>query len=163
MAEKDGSQHNPKDPNRKKPSNRKQPSKREQAGTKPGGTKDPQDSNSREDSRSGFIDRVLRPWKKQRVTMTRPGAKRASMRRGRTKPPAKPEEEKAKGPSPSSKRAVKELKTLLEIGKRDPERLAGIISRMLREDEEKQTQERLKFERLVWRKADGKKPEDGEE
>jgi len=67
------------------------------------------------------------------------------------------------GPLPPKNRAIKELKTLLAIGKKDPERLAGIISKMLREDEEKDNEARLKFERLIWEKAEGKGSSDRKE
>jgi hypothetical protein len=118
----------------------------EEEGSREDGRKDPGD---------GFFGRIFRPRKKQRVTLTRPGAKQAPMRRGKAKTGQTAEKEAV---PPPARKAVKELQTLLAIGRRDPERLAGIISRMLREEDEKNTQAKLKFERLIWEKAEGKKP-----
>ncbi len=54
-------------------------------------------------------------------------------------------------------RQVNELKTMYGIGKRDPERLAQIISSMLQEAMMQEEEERLRFEQLLWDKVDKKK------
>ena len=51
-------------------------------------------------------------------------------------------------------RQVNELKTLARIGRQDPERLAAIITRMLLDEGEGRERERLKYERMIWRKAE---------
>ena len=115
--------------------------------------KDPQGNGKDQGSgKERFLDRVLRPWKTQRVTLTRAGKKRAPIREGRGR------QASAKGPETLSprKRTIKELKTLLAIGKRDPERLAGIVSRLLHEDRERELNAKRAFERLVWEKAEQK-------
>jgi hypothetical protein len=60
-------------------------------------------------------------------------------------------------------RQVNELKTLANIGRRDPERLAAIITRMLMDEDEQNERERLKFERMLWKRAEKheKPPEEG--
>jgi len=135
--------------------------------TSPGKSQNRSSDEGKASSGSGILERLFRPWKgkRQQITLTRPGAKLAPLRRG------KPGGAKGKtsaqdtppGPLPPKNRAIKELKTLLAIGKKDPERLAGIISKMLREDEEKDNEARLKFERLIWEKAEGKGSSDRKE
>ena len=91
----------------------------------------------------GFLTNILRPWKRQRVTLTQIG-KRAvdgKARVKKTKKSKKPRKTKkgkkavakktASAPATARERQVSELKTLAKIGRRDPERLASIISKML--------------------------------
>jgi len=122
-----------------------------------GSGKNQDNGKSQESGKERFLDKVLRPWKTQRVTLTRAGKKRAPLWRG------KGPNQAAKGPegvlSPQ-KRTIKELKTLLAIGKRDPERLAGIVSRMLHEEREQELNAKRAFERLVWEKAEQKRSRD---
>ena len=114
----------------------------------------------------GFFTNILRPWKRQRVTLTQIG-KRAvdgKARVKKTKKSKKPRKTKkgkkavakktASAPATARERQVSELKTLAKIGRRDPERLASIISKMLLDDEEQERDERLRFERLIWEKAE---------
>jgi hypothetical protein len=117
---------------------------------------------AKQDSGGGFFDRMFRPLKKHKVTLTKAG-KQAPLRKGK---PRKPSEKKAQAaekarPKTGRERQLKELKLLANIGKQDPERLAGIISRMLLDGQEKEEAERLKFERLIWEKAEKKKPDPG--
>lgn len=127
---------------------------------------------------TGFFASLFRPWTKHRVTLTRPGKKAAPLRKGKA-PSAKGPAPKAGGreASPATgpgkkprserhERQVRELKTLANIGRRNPERLAAIISRLLHEAQELEEDQKLKFERLVWEKAESaaqrRKSESGE-
>ena len=102
----------------------------------------------------GFVDRLLRPWKAERVTLTRAGKKQAPLRKGKAgKKQAAP---KKPAPTTPRQRNLREIQTLMAIGKRDPERLAGIISRMLQEMNLKDEEAKLRFERLIWEKAERK-------
>jgi chorismate mutase len=120
----------------------------------------------------GCFDRI----KKHKVTLTRAGESLAPLRKRKSEKPAK-KAKKGKG-KPKAKaagkkkpislpsrreRQVNELKTLANIGKRDPERLAAIITRMLMDEDEQSERERLKFERMVWKRAEkhDKPPEEG--
>ncbi len=116
--------------------------------------------NSRGTPEGGFVNKLIRPWKKQRISLTRAGKKVAPMRKGKA---SKKQEEST--PNTARQRQIQELKTLANIGKRDPERLAGIISRMLMEADMKDEEARLRFERLIWEKAEKRKPdkEEGED
>ena len=106
-----------------------------------------------------FFDKMFRPLKKQRLTLTKAGKGQAVLRKGKPKKAGKKAQalEKAR-PSTAREKQVKELKMLASIGKRDPERLAGIISRMLMEGQMRDEEDRQRFERLVWQKAEKKKP-----
>ena len=117
---------------------------------------------AKQDSGGGFFDRMFRPLRKQRVTLTKAG-KQAPLRKGK---PRKPSDKKGQAaekarPMTGRDRQLKELKLLANIGKQDPERLASIISKMLLDGQEKAEADRLKFERLIWEKAEKKKPERG--
>ena len=110
----------------------------------------------------GLFEKLLRPWKSQRVTLTQAGKKQAPLRRGK---PAKQKEETAPRERPAStprQRQLRELQTLLTIGKRDPERLAAIISRLLHESRQREESAKLRFERMVWEKAEEGEKEDEE-
>ena len=97
------------------------------------------------------------------MTLTQIG-KRAVDGKARVKKTKKPRKTKkgkkavakktASAPATARERQVSELKTLAKIGRRDPERLASIISKMLLDDEEQERDERLRFERLIWEKAE---------
>ena len=103
----------------------------------------------------GLLGKFVRPWGKQRVSLTKAGKKQAPMRKG-----------KAKKAKTRRERQIRELKTLAKIGKRDPERLAQMISRLLLEGMQKEAEDRVKFERLVWEKAEKlseKKHKEGED
>ena len=106
----------------------------------------------------GFLGKVFRSWKTQQVKLTEPGKKQAQMQKGRVSK-KKEVSKKSKNQAPLSlrDRQVREIKTMINIGKQDPERLARIISRMLQEFEEKDEKAKLRFERLIWEKAEGKK------
>lgn len=110
----------------------------------------------------GLMERLLAPL--QRITLTEPGKKQAPMRKGQ------PVKKTAAKPAPPVKlpvvltartRQARELKTMYDIGKKDPERLARIISRMLHDASLKNEAAQLKYERLIWEKADkhGRKKE----
>ena len=126
----------------------------------------------------GFLTNIFRPWKRQRVTLTPLGkrgaqtkarakkgaakgegakkaasAKKASTKKGNLKK-GKKALAKTVAPATGRQRQVNELKTLAKIGRRDPERLASIITKMLLEDEEQDRNNRLQFERLIWEKAE---------
>lgn len=105
-------------------------------------------------SRKGWADRLLDPLK-QRLTLTEPGKKQAPLHKRK---PAKKTVKKAvkKVPAPLSARdrQVKELKTMFDIGVKDPERLARIISKMLQEANMQDEKAQLKYERLLWEKAE---------
>ena len=106
----------------------------------------------------GFLGKVLRPWKTQQVTLTEAGKKQAPMRKGRaSKKKGGPKKAKKLGPLSTRERQVREIQTMVTIGKQDPERLARIISRMLQEAWETDEEAKLRFERLIWEKAEGKK------
>ena len=124
---------------------------------------------------AGFLSSFLRPLKKHRVTLTKAGKSSAPLKKGKatskktkkTKKAKKKTNGKTKKPIelPSRRdRQINELKTLANIGKRDPERLAQIVTRMLQDEDEIKERERLKFERMIWKKAENydKPPEDGE-
>ena len=100
----------------------------------------------------GFLGKFVRPWTKQRVTLTKAGKGQAPLRKGKARK-AKKSGEPAQ-PMTRRERQIKELKTLASIGKRDPERLAQMISRMLLEGMQKEEADRMKFERLIWEKAE---------
>ncbi len=109
----------------------------------------------------GFLGSFLRPFNKHRVTLTKAGKSLASLRKGKPKnskkAPAKEKAKPAKKPMAlltRRERQVNELKTLASIGKRDPERLAAIITRMLMDEDEQAERERLKYERMVWKRAE---------
>jgi hypothetical protein len=111
----------------------------------------------------GFLGSFLRPLKKHRVTLTKAGKSLAPFRKGKSKP-KKGKKAPAKGKAKSEKkplvllsrreRQINELKTLASIGKRDPERLAAIITRMLMDEDEQADRERLKYERMLWKRAE---------
>ena len=110
----------------------------------------------------GLFEKLLRPWKSQRVTLTQAGKKQAPLRRGKS---AKQKEKAAPGERPAStprQKQLRELQTLLTIGKRDPERLAAIISRLLHESRQREESAKLRFERMVWEKAEEGEKEDEE-
>lgn len=110
------------------------------------------------DKAGGFLDRI----KKHRVTLTRVGKSLAPQRKRKVEKTTKKVKAKAKASSkkrPMSlptrrERQVNELKTLANIGRRDPERLAAIISRMLLDEDEQDERKRLKFERMLWKRAE---------
>jgi len=101
-------------------------------------------------SRKGWADRLLSPLK-QRLTLTEPGKKQAPLRKGKT---VKKSVKKVVKPLSTKERQVKELKTMYNIGVKDPERLARIISKMLQEANRQDEEAQLKFERLIWEKAE---------
>ena len=108
---------------------------------------------------------MLKPLKKHRVTLTRAGKSDAQMKKGKAKKDAAKGLKKTKKPIAlpgRHERQANELKTLANIGKRDPERLASIITRMLMDEDEIKERERLKYERMIWRKAEnyGQPPPD---
>ena len=110
------------------------------------------------DKAGGFFDRI----KKHRVTLTQAGKSLAPLRKRKTEKTAKKAKAKAKACAkkrPMSlptrrERQVNELKTLANIGRRDPERLAAIITRMLMDEAEQNERERLKFERMLWKRVE---------
>jgi len=112
------------------------------------------------DPEGGFFNNILRPLKKHRVTLTKAGKSVAPMRKGKAaakkakKGKAKKAKKKPIALASRRERQVNELKTLANIGKRDPQRLADIITRMLMDEDEMKERERLKFERMVWRRAE---------
>ena len=86
----------------------------------------------------------MRPWIMQRVTLTKSG-KRVTPVKGRVKKakktakkakPAKKKVAQAKKLPTKKERQLNELKTLAKIGRRDPKRLASIITKMLLEEEQ---------------------------
>ena len=104
----------------------------------------------------GWTERLLRPLK-QRLTLTEPGKDQAPMRKGQTAPKTtKKTVKKTVAPLTAKQRQVKELKTMYGIGVKDPERLARIISRMLQKANQEEEEAQLKFERLIWSKAEKK-------
>ena len=103
-----------------------------------------------------FLDKLLRPWKRQRVTLTEAGRKQAPLRKGRARKKAAPKKSEGRPPTTLRERQARELQTLAGIGRRDPERLAAIVSRMLMEAREQDETAKLEFERLVWEKAEQK-------
>lgn len=112
----------------------------------------------------GWMNRLF-----QRVTLTEPGKKQAPMRKATKKTVKKAAKKVAKKaaekPLSMKDRQARELQTMYKIGVKDPERLARIISRMLQEATIQDEENQLKFERLVWDKAErkGRKvEEDGE-
>ena len=115
--------------------------------------------------KSGWVNRLM-----QKVTLTEPGKKKAPLRKGKTAKKAskktvkKTAKKAASEPLSSKKRQARELYTMYQIGSKDPERLARIISRMLHEATIQDEQNQLKFERLLWEKAEkrGQKAEDEE-
>jgi len=115
--------------------------------------------------KSGWVNRLV-----QKVTLTEPGKKQASMRKSKaTKKTAKKSAKKAakkaaSEPLSSKSRQARELHTMYTIGTKDPERLARIVSRILQEAMIQDEQNQLKFERLLWEKAEkkGKKTEEEE-
>ena len=115
---------------------------------------------AKQDSGGGFFNRMFRPSKKQRVTLTKAGKGQAPLRKGKARKPSTKRAQAAEMARPMTGREkqVKELKLLANIGKQDPERLAGIISKMLLDGEQKEEADRLRFERLIWEKAEKKRP-----
>ena len=121
------------------------------------------------DKVGGFFDRI----KKHRVTLTQAGKSLAPLRKRKTEKPTKKGKAKLKAKASAKKRPmllptrrerqVNELKTLANIGRRDPERLAAIITRMLMDEAEQNERERVKFERMLWKRAEKheKPPEEG--
>ncbi|MEE2754573.1 MAG: hypothetical protein VX910_11370 [Candidatus Latescibacterota bacterium] len=124
------------------------------------------------DKAGGFFDRI----KKHRVTLTQAGKSLAPLRKRKTEKTAKKAKKRKVKPKAKAcakkrpmslptrrERQVNELKTLANIGRRDPKRLAAIISRMLLDEDEQNERERLKFERMLWRRAEKqeKPPEEG--
>ena len=112
---------------------------------------------------SGFFGSLLRPLKRHRVTLTKARKPLAPMRKGKaSKKVKRAKKEKSKAVAKKKpigllshrERQVNELKTLARIGRQDPERLAAIITRMLLDEEEGRERERLKYERMIWRKAE---------
>ena len=117
--------------------------------------------------KSGWVNRLM-----QKVTLTEPGKKKAPMRKGKVaakktakKATKKVAKKAASEPLSSKKRQARELYTMYQIGTKDPERLARIISRMLHEATIQDEENQLKFERLLWEKAEkkGQKTEESEE
>ncbi len=122
----------------------------------------------------GFFTNIFRPWKRQRVTLTPLGKGAEPKAKGRAKKTKKVKGKKtaaakktkkavAKQTAPQTsarQRQINELKTLAKIGKRDPERLVAIIAKMLLEDEEQARNDRLRFERLIWEKAEKRNPDE---
>lgn len=104
----------------------------------------------------GFFDRMFRPLKKQQVTLTKAGKGQAPLRKGKTgqKAGRKAQAAEKARPMTAREKQVRELKMLANIGKQDPERLAGIISRMLLEGQRKEEADRQQFERLIWEKIE---------
>lgn len=122
------------------------------------------------DPPGGFFGNLMRPWIKQRVTLTKPGkgvapvkgrAKKAKKAAKKAKP-AKKKVAQAKKLPTKKERQVNELKMLAKIGRRDPERLASIITKMLLEEEQQTQEDRRRFERLVWENAEKHDKKDGE-
>jgi hypothetical protein len=116
--------------------------------------------NPKKKPRSGLMDKLMKPLKKQQVTLTKPGKTQAPMKKG------KAVAKKRVTPAPPKtmrEKQVQELKTLASIGKKNPERLAMIISKILQEAQDKDEDARLKFERLIWEKAEQRKPKRGDE
>jgi hypothetical protein len=108
----------------------------------------------------GLVARLLAPLKLHRVTLTEAEKKQALLHKGKTPPkiakkPAKKTKVKTP-PAPLSmrQRQARELKTMYDIGIKDPERLAQIISKMLQDANAKNEDAQLKFERLLWEKAE---------
>jgi hypothetical protein len=106
-------------------------------------------------NRKEWADRLLDPLK-QRLTLT----EQAPMRKGSA---VKKAGKKVPEPLSNKARQVKELKTMFNIGVKDPERLARIISRMLKDDNAREEQSQLRFERLIWEKAEKKSPSSPDE
>lgn len=104
----------------------------------------------------GLMSKLFRPWKSQHVTLTRAGKKQAPLRKGKVRKKAASNKQEKPAPPTARQRNVREIQTLINIGKRDPQRLAAIISRMLTAAHEQDEQARLKFEQLVWEKAEQK-------
>lgn len=105
-------------------------------------------------NRTGWADRILRPLK-QRLTLTEPSNKQAPLKKGKAaKKTVKKAAKKVLEPLSPKERHVKELKTMFNIGVKDPERLARIISSMLQEANRQEEEAQLKFERLIWKKAE---------
>ena len=111
--------------------------------------------NSKKKSRSGFMDKLMKPLKKQKVTLTKAGQSQAPMKKGKV---VKKKKATPTPPKTFREKQVQELKTLADIGKKNPERLAGIISNILQEAQDKDDDAKLKFERLIWEKAEQRKP-----
>ena len=90
------------------------------------------EENGKGKAPEGFFNSILRPLKKHRVTLTKAGksalpmrkksAKKVKETKGKAKPAAK---KKPIALMSQRERQVNELKTLANIGKRDPERLAA--------------------------------------
>ena len=111
--------------------------------------------NPKKKSRSGFMDKLMKPLKKQKVTLTKAGQSQAPMKKGKV---VKKKKATPAAPKTFREKQVQELKTLADIGKKNPERLAGIISKILQEAQDKDDDAKLKFERLIWEKAEQRKP-----
>jgi hypothetical protein len=118
---------------------------------------------AKQGSDGGFFDRMFRPLKKQRVTLTKAGKGQAPLRKGKAarKAGRKAQAAEKARPMTAREKQVRELKMLANIGKQDPERLAGIISRMLLEGQRKDEADRQMFERLIWEKIEKRQPDRG--
>ena len=108
----------------------------------------------RKSNSNGLLDKLFRPWKTSRVTLTQPGKKQAPMRKGKRAEKTVKKVRKIAAPLSAKERQTKELKTMYRIGKQNPERLAQIISSMLAEAFMNEQDSKLKFERLLWEKVD---------
>ncbi len=112
----------------------------------------------------GLVARLLAPLKLHRVTLTEAEKKQALIHKGKTTPKtAKKPAKKAKTKTPPvplsmRQKQARELKTMYDIGIKDPERLARIISKMLQNANTKNEDAKLKFERLLWEKAEKHSP-----
>ena len=106
----------------------------------------------RKSNSNGLLDKLFRPWKTNRVTLTPPGEKQAPMRKGKKKTVKKVK--KIAAPLSVKEKQAKELQAMYRIGKQDPERLAQIISSMLAEAFMEEQDSKLKFERLLWEKVE---------
>lgn len=113
----------------------------------------------------GFFDSILRPLKKHRVTLTRAGKSLAPMRKRKATSKSLKKAKKPKAKAAGSKkkaitlltrheRTVNELKALASIGRRDPERLAAIITRMLMDEDEMKERARQKYQNMLWKRAE---------
>ena len=99
----------------------------------------------------GFFDSILRPLKKHRVTLTRAGKSLAPMRKRKATSKSL---KKAITLLTRHERTVNELKALASIGRRDPERLAAIITRMLMDEDEMKERARQKYQNMLWKRAE---------
>ena len=98
------------------------------------------------------MDKLLRSWKAQRVTLTQAGKKQAPLRKGKS--PGKQADSKKPAPITPRQRNLREMQTLVAIGKRDPERLAGVVSPVLQGGRGEGGGGKMRFWRLLWEKAE---------